>query len=107
MLPINERNRRVFFPFYFDALKIPLISIKNRKRLTQMVLNIAKPLMFNPILDEDDIALGAELLGYETYRDAWPIELNPVVLIFQRLSAQSVRRIWPEKRRRRLLARID
>jgi len=28
MLPINERNRRVFFPFYFDALKIPLISIK-------------------------------------------------------------------------------
>ena len=72
-----------------------------------MVLNIAKPLMFKPILDEEDNTFGAELLGYETYWDASPIELNPVVLKFQRLSAQVVRSIWPEKWRLRLLALID
>jgi hypothetical protein len=56
------------------------------------VLNIAKPLVFKPILEEDGIALEAELLGYETYWDAPPIELNPVVPMFQRLSARK----WEE-----------
>jgi len=92
MLPIDERTTRVFFLFYFDALKIPLISMKTPKWLTQMVLNIAKPLVFKPILEEDGIALEAELLAYETYWNAPPIELNPVVPMFQRLSARK----WEE-----------
>ncbi|MGZ4954877.1 MAG: aromatic ring-hydroxylating dioxygenase subunit alpha, partial [Methylobacter sp.] len=58
------------------------------KWLTQVVLNIAKPLVFKPILDEDGIALEAELLSYETYWNEPPIELNPVVPMFQRLTAR-------------------
>jgi phenylpropionate dioxygenase-like ring-hydroxylating dioxygenase large terminal subunit len=88
MLPIDERTTRVFFLFYFDALKIPLISLKTPKWLTQLVLNIAKPLVFKPILEEDGIALEAEQLGYEQYWDAPPIELNPVVPMFQQLTAR-------------------
>lgn len=88
MLPIDERTTRVFFLFYFDALIIPLISLKTPKWLTQMVLNIAKPLVFKPILNEDGVALEAEQLGYESYWDAPPIELNPVVPLFQRLTAR-------------------
>jgi hypothetical protein len=102
MLPINERNTRVFFLFYFDALKIPLISMKTPKWLTQLVLNIAKPLVFKPILNEDGIALEAELLGYETYWDAAPIELNPVVPLFQRLSARK----WEEHLARKEAAQV-
>jgi phenylpropionate dioxygenase-like ring-hydroxylating dioxygenase large terminal subunit len=92
MLPIDERTTRVFFLFYFDALTIPLFSIKTPKWLTQMVMNIAKPLVFKPILQEDGIALEAEMLAYETYWDAPPIELNPVVPMFQRLTARK----WEE-----------
>ncbi len=87
LLPIDKRTTRVFFLFYFDALKIPLIDMKTPKWLTQLVLNIAKPLVFKPILAEDGVALEAEQLGYEAYWDAPPIELNPVVPMFQRLTA--------------------
>jgi phenylpropionate dioxygenase-like ring-hydroxylating dioxygenase large terminal subunit len=88
MLPIDERTTRVFFLFYFDALTIPLLSIKTPKWLTQMVLNIARPLVFKPILDQDGIALEAEMLSYEAYWNAPPLELNPVVPMFQRLSVR-------------------
>jgi len=66
MLPIDERTTRVFFLFYFDALTIPLLSIKTPKRLPQMVLNTAKPLVFEPLLDHDGVALEAEMLIYKT-----------------------------------------
>jgi hypothetical protein len=44
--------------------------------------------VFKPILDEDGVALEAEQLSYETYWNAPPIELNPVVPMFQRLTAR-------------------
>ena len=92
MLPINENTTRVFFLFYFDALTIPLITIKTPKWLTQFVLNIAKPLVFKPILEEDGFALEAEMLAYQSYWDEPPIELNPVVPMFQKLTARK----WEE-----------
>ena len=92
MLPIDERTTRAFFLFYFDALKIPLIDLKTPKWLTQTVLNIAKPLVFKPILLEDGVALEAEQQGYEANWDAPPIELNPVVPMFQKLIARK----WEE-----------
>jgi len=49
---------------------------------------MAVPLLFKPLLDEDGVALEAEQLGYDTYWDAPPIELNPVVPLFQKLTAQ-------------------
>jgi phenylpropionate dioxygenase-like ring-hydroxylating dioxygenase large terminal subunit len=97
MLPIDERTTRAFFLFYFDALKIPLISAKTPKWLTQLVLDIAKPLVFKPILLEDGVALEAEQQGYEANWDAPPIELNPVVPMFQRLTARK----WEEHLARR------
>jgi hypothetical protein len=66
-----------------------------------MVLNIAKPLVFKPILDEDGVALEAEMLSYESHWDAPPIELNPVVPMFQRLSARK----WEEHLARKEAAR--
>ena len=56
------------------------------------MLNIAKPLVFKPILQEDGVALEAEMLAYESYWDEPPIELNPVVPMFQRLTARK----WEE-----------
>ena len=88
LLPIDERTTRVFFLFFFDAIKIPGIPLKTPKWLTQTVLNIAKPLVFKPILEEDGIALEAEQTGYEQHWDAPPIELNPVVPLFQQLTAK-------------------
>lgn len=98
LLPIDARTTRVFFLFYFDAIKIPGIPLKTPRWLTQTVLNIAKPLVFKPILEEDGIALEAEQLGYEQHWDAPPIELNPVVPMFQQLTARK----WEE-----YLARTD
>jgi hypothetical protein len=45
-------------------------------------------LVFKPILEEDGIALEAEQLGYDSHWDAPPIELNPVVPLFQQLTAR-------------------
>lgn len=92
LLPIDERTTRVFFLFYFDAITIPGLSIKTPKWLTQTVLTIAKPLVFKPILEEDGVALEAEQAGYEQHFDAPPIELNPVVPLFQQLTASK----WEE-----------
>ncbi|CAL1240581.1 Rieske 2Fe-2S domain-containing protein [Candidatus Methylocalor cossyra] len=92
LLPIDRCTTRVFFLFYFDALRIPLTSLKTPKWLTQTVLNIAKPLLFKPLLAEDGFALEAEQRGYESHYDAPPIELNPVVPLFQQLTARK----WEE-----------
>ena len=88
LLPIGERKTRVFFVFFFDAFKIPLTSLKTPKWLTKTVLRIASPLLLKPILLEDGIALEAEQEGYDEFWDAPPIELNPVVPLFQQLTAR-------------------
>ena len=88
LLPIGERLTRVFFLFYFDAFKIPLTSLKMPRWLTEVVLRIASPLLVKPLLAEDGIALEAEQEGYDRYWDAPPIELNPVVPLFQQLTAR-------------------
>ena len=88
LLPIDERTTRVFFVFYFDSVKIPLIAMNAPKWLTQMVLNASVPLLFKPLLAEDGVALEAEQIGYDAHWDAPPIELNPVVPLLQKLTVQ-------------------
>ena len=88
VLPIDERKTRAFFVFYFDAFKIPLTSRATPKWLTQTILWIAAPLLLKPILAEDGLALEAEQEGYDQYWDEPPIELNPVVPLFQQLTAR-------------------
>jgi hypothetical protein len=46
------------------------------------------PLLFRPLLKQDGVALEAEQEGYDLYWDAPPIELNPVVPLFQELTAR-------------------
>jgi hypothetical protein len=88
LLPVNEKTTRVFFVFFFDSIKIPLLAMNAPKWLTQRVLNMSVPLLFKPLLAEDGIALEAEQTGYETHWDAPPIELNPVVPLFQKLTTE-------------------
>lgn len=98
LLPIDERTTRVFFVFYFDSVKIPLIPFNAPKWLTQWVLNASVPLLFKPLLAEDGVALEAEQQGYESHWDAPPIELNPVVPLLQKLTVQQWENYLARKR---------
>ncbi|MFM8332064.1 MAG: aromatic ring-hydroxylating dioxygenase subunit alpha, partial [Candidatus Methylumidiphilus sp.] len=86
-LPINENKTRVFFLFYFDALKIPMTQVKMPRLLQEAVLNMAKPLLFAPLLRQDGMALEAEMQAYNQHWDAPPVELNPIIPLFQKLTA--------------------
>lgn len=88
LLPVDERTTRVFFVFYFDSVKVPLMPFSIPKWLTQTVLNASVPLLFRPLLEEDGVALEAEQVGYDEHWDAPPIELNPVVPMLQKLTVQ-------------------
>ncbi len=88
VLPVDLRQTRVFFVFYFDAMKIPLTPLKMPRWLQEMALRIAKPLLFRPLLAQDGMALEAEQQGYEQHWDAPPIELNPTVPLLQQLTAR-------------------
>lgn len=88
LLPVDEKTTRVFFIFYFDSVKIPLVPLNAPKWLTQWVLNASVPLLFKPLLAEDGVALEAEQQGYESHWNAPPIELNPIVPLLQKLTVQ-------------------
>jgi phenylpropionate dioxygenase-like ring-hydroxylating dioxygenase large terminal subunit len=87
-VPIGTDQTRAFFLFYFDAIKIPFLPITLPKFLQELVLKLAIPLVFKPILLEDSLALEAEQLGYEQHWDAPPLEINPVVPLFQKLTVR-------------------
>jgi 4beta-methylsterol monooxygenase len=92
ILPINERQTRVFFLFYFDALIIPLTSLRIPQWLMKAVLKLANPLLIKPLLSQDGVAVEAEQVGYEMHFDAPIIELNPAVHLFQQLTIRK----WEE-----------
>jgi len=92
VLPIDERTTRVFFLFYFDALKIPFTSIRIPRWLMTAVLKIANRVLIGPLLSQDGFAVEAEQSAYEQHWDAPLAELNPVVGQFQQL----IIRRWEE-----------
>ena len=92
LLPIDERTTRVFFLFYFDALKIPLSPFKIPRWLMTPVLQIANRLLIKPLLRQDGFAVEAEQAGYENHFDAPMIEINPVIALFQQLTIRK----WEE-----------
>lgn len=92
ILPIDEHHTRVFFLFYFDALKIPFTSIAIPQWLMTLVLKIANPVLIKPLLSQDGVAVEAEQIGYENHFDAPAIELNPAVHQFQKLTVRK----WQE-----------
>jgi hypothetical protein len=92
LLPIDERTTRVFFLFYFDALKVPFTSMPIPRALMTPFLLAANHLLVKPLLSEDGIAVEAEQAAYEASAGVPFIEFNPVVTMFQKLIA----RRWEE-----------
>lgn len=92
VLPIDERTTRVFFLFYFESLKIPLLPMRIPRFAMNIVMNISNRLLIAPLLTQDKTAVEAEQLGYEAHWDAPPIEFNPVVREFQTVTVRK----WEE-----------
>jgi hypothetical protein len=85
ILPLDERTTRVFFLFYFDALRIPGTRIPIPRWLMKPVLAIANKLMICPLLQQDGTMVEAEQLAYEANVGGSAIEFNPAVIEFQKL----------------------
>ncbi len=92
VLPIDERTSRVFFLFYFDALKVPFTPWRIPRWLMTPVLKIANVLSIKPLLRQDGFAVEAEQEGYESNFNAPLAELNPAVNLFQQLTIRK----WEE-----------
>src|SRR5262249_25065399 len=92
LLPIDERTTRVFFLFYFDALKIPFTSFRIPRVVMTPFLRAANRLLIAPLLNEDGIAVEAEQQAYETSSGVAFFEFNPPVPMFQKLMARG----WEE-----------
>ena len=92
VLPIDERTTRAFFLFYFKSLKIPFLPVRIPRFAMTAVLRIAKRMLIGPLLTEDRVAVEAEQEGYERHWDAPPIEVNPVVRAFQKVTVRK----WQE-----------
>lgn len=99
VLPIDERTTRVFFLFYFDALKFPFTPIKIPKWLMTPVLQVANRVSIIPLLEQDGFAVETEQQGYESHFDAPLAEFNPAVNLFQQLTIRK----WEEHLERRSL----
>ncbi len=84
-LPMNGQRTRVFFIFYFDALRIPLTRMSLPVWLMRPVLAISKTILIRPLLAQDGDMVQEELRAYIDAPHAPSVELNPVVIEFQKL----------------------
>ncbi|MCY4170005.1 MAG: Rieske 2Fe-2S domain-containing protein [Bacteroidetes bacterium] len=91
VLPIDESRSRTFFLFYFKSLKIPYTPIRIPRWAMEMVLKIANRRLIGPLLTEDQFAMEAEQDGYQKFWGAPPIEVNPVVRAFQKVTVRKWR----------------
>lgn len=92
ILPIDQRTTRVFFLFYFDALKIPFTPWRIPKWMMTPILRIANRVSIKPLLREDGDAVEAEQEGYDAHFDAPHPEFNHAVIQFQQLTVRK----WEE-----------
>jgi phenylpropionate dioxygenase-like ring-hydroxylating dioxygenase large terminal subunit len=88
ILPIDDRTSRVFFLFYFDALKIPFTSLRIPRAVMAPFLRLANRFLIRPLLSEDGIAVEAEQEAWVSSAGAPFIEFNPAVTMFQKLIAR-------------------
>ena len=92
ILPIDERTSRVFFLFYFEALKIPLTPLQIPRAVMSPFLRLANIFLIRPLLREDGVAVEAEQEAWVASAGAPFLEFNPAVTMFQKLIA----RRWEE-----------
>ena len=88
LLPIDECTTRVFFLFYFDALKIPLTPFAIPRAVMTPFLKLANRFLIKPLLSEDGVAVEAEQEAWQNLSGAPLIEFNPAVTMFQKLIAR-------------------
>ncbi len=91
MLPIDERTTRCFFLFLFGPIEVPFVRWTIPRSLKPLALRLANRLYVEPLLAEDKWALEAEQAGFERHSERPMIELNPVVLEFQKLTLEKWR----------------
>jgi phenylpropionate dioxygenase-like ring-hydroxylating dioxygenase large terminal subunit len=92
VLPLDERTTRIFFVFYFDALRIPFTRIAVPRQAMRSLLRLSNWLLIRPLLMQDGAMVEAEQRAYEAKPEAPAIELNPVVIEFQKLIIEKWRR---------------
>ena len=92
LLPLDERTTRVFFLFYFDALKVPFVPVRVPRWLMTPLLRAANRLLIKPLLLQDQFAVEAEQEGHLAHFDAPLAELNPAVGLFQQVTIRK----WAE-----------
>jgi nitrite reductase/ring-hydroxylating ferredoxin subunit len=92
LLPIDERTTRVFFLFYFDALKFPFTPFRIPRPILYPFLRLANRFLIVPLLRQDGVVVEAEQEAVEALSGAPFIEPNPAVPMFQQL----VVRRWQE-----------
>jgi phenylpropionate dioxygenase-like ring-hydroxylating dioxygenase large terminal subunit len=92
ILPIDAKTSRVFFLFYFEALKIPFTPLRIPRAVMVPFLGLANRFLIRPLLSEDGIAVEAEQEAWAASAGAPFIEFNPAVTMFQKLIA----RRWEE-----------
>ena len=92
VLPVDERTTRVFFLFYFDALKVPFLPLRVPRWLMTPLLHAANRLHIKPLLLQDGFAVEAEQEAHLAHFDAPLAELNPAVGLFQQLTIRK----WEE-----------
>jgi phenylpropionate dioxygenase-like ring-hydroxylating dioxygenase large terminal subunit len=92
LLPLDARTTRVFFLFYFDALKLPVLPLRVPRWLMTPFLRAANRLLIKPLLLQDRFAVEAEQEGHLAHFDAPLAELNPAVGLFQQVTIRK----WAE-----------
>jgi phenylpropionate dioxygenase-like ring-hydroxylating dioxygenase large terminal subunit len=92
LLPMSPSTSRVFFIFYFDRLKIPLLNTRMPRPVMALAMRIGAALTVRPLLEQDGTAVEAEQSGYELNFAAPLVELNPAVHLFQDLTIRK----WEE-----------
>ena len=81
----------MFFLFYFKSLKIPFLPVHIPRFAMTAVMKVSNRLLIAPLLSQDRFALEAEQEGYEKHWDARPVEFNPVVQAFQKVTVRKWR----------------
>ena len=91
VLPMDEQTTRVFFLFYFDALKVPWTPWRIPRWLMTPVLRISNRILIRPLLEQDAFAVQSEQEAYANHFDSPIGELNPAVAQFQELTIRTLR----------------
>jgi phenylpropionate dioxygenase-like ring-hydroxylating dioxygenase large terminal subunit len=105
MLPIDERTTRCFFLFLFGPIEVPLVRWTIPRPLKPLALKLANLLYVEPLLAEDKFILEAEQAGFERHADRPMIELNPVVIAFQKMTLEKAREYQTSELSRSLVRR--